>query len=120
MISPRARSTSAPKRGVSCVEGSRVWPWLCESSCMADPRIDEGVCDVDQEVHEHEPNGEDRHADLHHREVTATDGFDRELTHAVESKDLLDDDCTADEGADVDCRRRDQGEQRWPQRVAEE
>ena len=56
-------------------------------------------------------DGEDRHADLHHGKVAAADGLDRELSHAVQGEDLLDDDRTADQRADVDRRRCDQREQ---------
>src|SRR3954447_11183571 len=88
-----------------------------DGSGMSDPWVEDGVEDVDEEVHEHVAEGEDRHVTLQRDVLAPHDGVVDEEPHAVDVEDDLDDHGAADQRADVEAGDGEQREARGAQRV---
>src|ERR1700744_5348816 len=56
-------------------------PWG-EASLIADPRIDEGVEQIDDEIDQGEQSGRNHHCRLNHGEVEIGDRIQNQLAHA--------------------------------------
>src|SRR3954451_7124791 len=75
---------------------------LSESSCTAHPRIEEGVEDVDGEVHEHVADRDHGDEALDFLVLTLRDRTEELGTHPGDLEDHLDDDRAANERANVE------------------
>src|SRR5215213_6785977 len=78
---------------------------------QTDPRIEEGVDDVGEQIDEDHQDGEDERCRLHKWVVASGDGVDQKLAGPWQTEDVLDDDCAAQEIADREpeqCQRRNQ------------
>src|SRR6202034_1217786 len=95
-------------RGLSSC-GSRL---AVSGTC--DPRVQDGVEEVHQEVHEDidECHHEGHPLDL--EVVARIDGVDELGSYPVQPEQVLDDECPGDERADVEARRREHRERRGP------
>src|SRR5690606_30454355 len=69
---------------------------------MADPRVEDGVEHVHQEVDEHVAHGDDRHQALQGDVLAGDDRLVEQQPDARQREDDLDDDRAADERADVE------------------
>src|SRR5581483_1178218 len=96
---------------------STVGAGLGDCSGMADPRVEDGVEDVDEEVHDHVADREDRDVTLQCNVLATEDGVGDQESHAVDHEDVLDHDRAADERADVEASHSEQRQARRPQRV---
>src|SRR5438094_5127395 len=107
-----ARSTST---GGAVGAGSRMSGWTpaatvdwdagltrgsADGSGMADPWVEDGVEDVDEEVHGDVAERKDGDVALEGDVLTAEDGVSDEETHSVDGEDVLDHDRPTDERAD--------------------
>src|SRR5439155_13005115 len=92
---PAVGSTSPP---TSSVAGGPPPP---ASSGIADPRVEEGVGDVGEQVEQDDEGYGDHDPRQHLRIVTVGEGGDEELAHARPLEDLLGDDEAPGQGADV-------------------
>src|SRR5580698_6354801 len=90
----RARQTGAATATSSLRASSSV--------AMADPRIEHGVEQVDDEVHDDEAGGDQQHGALQNNQIARVDRADQEPPDARQSEDRLDDDGAADQPADID------------------
>src|SRR5580765_1226210 len=72
---PDGPATAAP-------ESEKISVGLDESSGIADPGVEDVVEEIDEEVDEHEADGEDHDAELHDEEVAPEDGLHGEIAHA--------------------------------------
>src|ERR1044072_2235257 len=102
-IQATAKMNSAPmgrwrRTGSALATSSRS----SSSTAMADPRIEHGVEQVDDEVHQYEARGHEQHDALQDDEVAGVDGADQEPADARQGEDGLYDQGTADQAADVD------------------
>src|SRR3954447_19768260 len=85
---------------------------LSDGSGMADPWVEDGVQDVDEEVHEHITERQDGHVALERHVLAAGDGIGDQEAHAVDHEDVLDHDRATDQGSDIesrDCQQREAG-----------
>src|SRR3954452_4750449 len=89
-----------------------------DGSGMADPWVEDGVHDVDDEVHGDVAQRQDRDVALQRDVLAAEDGIRDEEAHPVDHEDVLDHHRAADERTDVQAGHGEQREARRPQRVA--
>src|SRR5581483_11341114 len=87
---------------------------------MADPRVEHGVEQIDEEVDQHVAHCDDQHGALDHEVVADEDRLDGEAADARQGEDDLDDEGAADQPADLETGDRDEGEAGGPQGVAEQ
>src|SRR6476660_7907628 len=81
---------------------------LGSRSVIANPRIENAVDDVGDQVEHHDHDSSD-HQPCHHRIwIGCLKGVDEVGTHAVEGEDLLGHDCTAEDAAEIERHDRDQ------------
>src|SRR5262245_38410123 len=83
------RETASPARSSSSV-------------AMADPGVENGVEQVDDEVHDDEARGNQQHHALQDDEVAREDRADQQPADAGKRKDGLDDQRAANQPADID------------------
>src|SRR5262245_46228745 len=72
------------------------------SVAMTDPGVENGVEQIDDEVHDDETRGNQQHHALQHDEVTGEDRSDQQAANAGKRKDGLDDQRTTDQATDID------------------
>src|SRR5262245_25552961 len=112
MDSSTSRSSVVSISPTRAVSGGR--------SGTADPRVEHGVQEVDEEVDEHEQDGDHEDVALQLDVLTGEDRLADLLAHPRDPEDDLDDDRAADEHADVEAGDREERQARWAQRVAPE
>src|SRR5262245_55484376 len=71
-------------------------------SAMADPRVEQHVQEVDDDVDHDEGDGDDQRAALHHHQVALEDRVDQQPAHAGQREQGLDDHRPADHGGDLE------------------
>src|SRR5258706_2755501 len=76
-------------------------------SLVMNSRIEPGVKQVDQQVHEYECEGYQEHQGLSHGVVTVRDRVDEQHADTVQVKDLLGDHQTADQKRELKTDHRD-------------
>src|SRR5262249_47696411 len=88
------------------------------STDISHPWVESGVEQIDEEVDQHEADGDDDHHALDDEEVLLEDGRAEERPQPGQREDRLDDEGAADERRRVDADDRQQRERRRPQGVA--
>src|SRR5690554_3147231 len=89
-----AGSTPRGSEGGRCA-GSTAGPATapascpCRSSVIADPRVDDGVEEVDDDVHDDEADGDEQDGPLHDRVVAREDRVDEQAADAGPREDGL-------------------------------
>src|ERR1700682_1628218 len=111
IIQTMAAQNSGPNRRVRLtgLTATSV-PMLSSSVAMSDPGIEDGVEQVDNEVHQYEAAGDEQHHPLQDDEVAGVDCADKKPADPRQCKNRLDDQGSADQAADVDPGDRDQGQ----------
>src|SRR3954463_9351624 len=109
MIQTVAAQNSTPRRlpffaGAETASSARS----SSSVAMTDPGVENGVEQVDDEIHDDEARGHQQHHALQDDEIAREDRADQQPADARQRKDRLDDQCTADQAADVDAGDRHQ------------
>src|SRR5919198_3738852 len=123
-IAMSSEATHLRRRTVgSPAAGARVSAGTCPSasgSCalIADPRVEDGVKQVCDEVAEHDDDRQHEDDALHDEDVAVVDRLQQRPSYARQREDRLDDHGDADERADVQAHDGQQAEQRVGQRVA--
>src|SRR5688500_19185857 len=87
------------------------------SSGITYPRVEPGVAEIDQEVHQHEYHDDEHHQRLGHGVVIVDDGLDEELAEPVQVEYLLGDDQPAHEKCEFDADDGDHRQQRVLERM---
>src|SRR6266480_4346647 len=87
----------------------RLWARL---PFIADPRIDDGIEDVDDQVDHHDHRAAQEHRRLHHREVTEGDAFVEEAADAGPREDRLHHHGDVDHDDEVDSGQRQHRDER--------
>src|SRR5258708_34066857 len=113
MIQAIAAQNSGPSRRVR-LTGLTATSWSMPSSsvAMADPRVEDGVEHVDNEVHDHEACGDQQHHALQDDQGTGIARADKKPGDSRQSKDRFDDHRAADQSPDVDSGYRDERQRR--------
>src|SRR5690606_10026779 len=88
----RMLSSPARRRLGRALTIAAVPPVVSPASVIADPRIDEGVDQVDGQVDEHEGHGDDEDAGLDYRVVVAVDRLGQQPPDAWPGEDRFGDD----------------------------
>ena len=70
-------------------------------SLQADPRVEQGVHQVDQKIDDHNDTGDEKNNGLNHREVPLVDCKINQPTQPRKKEDLLDDDGASHELSDL-------------------
>src|SRR5437867_9110544 len=89
-------------------------------SANADPRVDEGVRDVDEDVDHHVRRRHEQHGALHERKVLGEDSADDQPPQSRAAEHGLDDDGAGQEIPELQAEDRDDRAQRVLQRVADD
>src|SRR5690606_1188738 len=105
-----SRVAAGAPPGARVAAGSRSRP--PSGAGMADPRVEDGVEHVHQEVDEHVAHRDDRHQALQGDVLAGDDRLVEQQADAGQREDHLDDDRTADERADVEAGDRQQRQAR--------
>ena len=100
--------------GVACV---RACADLRLASCPRS-RIEREIDDVDRQIDEHEPDGDDEHRSLHHGDIARQDPLVERVTHSRPGEDVLGEDRASEQETDLQTGDRDDRRQRVSQRVA--
>src|SRR5690349_11096063 len=103
MIQTIAAQNSMPSR-LPFFAGSETASSARSSSsvAMTDPGIENGVEQIDDEVHDDEARRHQQHHPLQNDKVAGEDRADQQPADAGKRKDRLDDQCAADQPADID------------------
>src|SRR5262245_41024328 len=88
-----------------------------DTSAHPDPRVDERVRDVDEEVHEHEDDGDEEDAALEHRIVAGLDGTCEPAPHSWDRKHRLGEDRAREQQPGLQADDRDDRQHRVPEDV---
>src|SRR5215813_2166312 len=119
-LRPR-RFQVAPARGASAGRAAaRTAAWtLMSGDCaaMPNPRIEDAVEHVHDEVDQDEGDRDEGDDALNHDQVAGVDRLDQQAPDARQPEDDLHDEGPAHQAADVDAEHREQGERRRLQRV---
>src|SRR5207248_3062607 len=110
------RRRTAMSIGFGATTGSA--PPSSALSLIRDPRVEDRVGKVDDEVDQDHEECADHRDGLHDGVVPPADGRDQELSRARDREHCLDDDRAADEEAELQTEDRDGREQGVPQHVA--
>ena len=114
--------------GPSACEGDRrrrsqCWPrplrHRSSRTCPSNAGVDHGVDEIGEEVDQHERGGDEQHDALGHEVLAARDRLGGELPETRDAEEVLDDDRSADEGAEVQAEDGDQRERRRAQGVSQ-
>src|SRR4051794_27876228 len=121
IIQPVAIQNSSPNRrprfaGCAATPSSMV----NSSVAMTNPGIEDGVEQIDDEVHDHEAGGDDQYHPLQDDEIAGIDRANQQPTDPRQREDRLHDNSTADQSPDIDAGYRDQSERRGLQRMYEQ
>src|SRR2546425_7665212 len=117
----RARAEpGAPARPRSARRATvvRVSTWLATTS-VPDPRVEEGVAGVHEEVHQDDHADDEQIDALDDGIVTLVDRIEEKAPHARQPEDRLEDDGAAQDLRDLDAEDRDHRDQRVLQTVLE-
>src|SRR5690606_12403590 len=87
------------------------------TSVIADPRIENAVEDVGDQIEQHDEYREYERKRLHHRYVVGVDRRDQQLSKPVHLENLLGDDGAAEDGWHAQCDHRDDRDERVAQHV---
>src|SRR5690625_5083410 len=112
LLSSRRRQRGARRTRGSGRCGSCGW-W----SVIADPRGDEPVDDVDEQVDEYERHGEEQYGALHDRVVTRRDGVDEHAAPARPGEHGFRDDRSREQRPEFEAADGEYGHERVPQGV---
>src|SRR5690606_13355489 len=85
---------------------------------IPNPRMDQGVEQVDQQIDHHERDRDKQDAALQQRVISVGDRLQDQLTHTGQGKDLLNHHRAAEEIPDLDAENRHHRDQGVPQGVA--
>src|ERR1043166_4487904 len=121
IIQPIAIQNSSPNRrprfaGCAATPSSMV----SSSVAMTNPGIEDGVEQIDDEVHDHEAGGNDQHHPLQDDEIAGIDRANQQPADPRQREDRLHDNGTADQSPDVDAGYRNERQRRWFQRMHEQ
>src|SRR6185312_5983169 len=121
IIQPVAIQNSSPNRRPRFA-GRAVTPssMVSSSVAMTNPGIEDGVEQIDDEVHDHEASGDNQHHTLQDDEVAGVDGTDQQTADSRQGKNRFHNDSATDQSTDIDAGYRDQSERRGLQRVHEQ
>src|SRR6476646_10322627 len=121
IIQPIAIQNSSPNRRRRFA-GCAVTPssMVSSSVAMTNPGIEDGVEQIDDEVHDHEAGGNQQHHPLQDDEIARVDGTDQQPTDSRQGKNRFHDDSATDQSSDIDAGDRDQSERRGLQRMHEQ
>src|SRR4051794_21352673 len=113
-IQPIAIQNKSPSRLGRRAGVAATSSWSASSSvAMANPRIENGVEQIDDEVHHHEAHGDHQHRSLQDDQIAGVDRTDQKPADSRQRKDRLDDQRAADQSADIDAGDRDQRQRGW-------
>src|SRR5258708_3510310 len=95
-VQPTAAQNSGPSRRVRpAVLTTSPSSMPSSSVAMADPRIENGIEHVDDEIHHHEAAGHEQHHALQNDEIAGVDGADQKPADPRQREDRLHDQRTA-------------------------
>src|SRR5262252_9138780 len=94
--------------------------WTAIGLPVADARVEPRVGEIDDEVHHHEPEGDEEHEGLHHGIVAMGDRVDHETPHAVQGEHRLRDHEAADEERELRADQGDDGQHGVAEGVADD
>src|SRR5829696_1882934 len=95
-----------------------VWTSTTSSADMANPWIEDGVQEVDEEVHQDEAQRDDDDDTLHDEEVLLEDRRADDPAETGQREDLLDHERPTDQRGDAQAEDGQERERRRPQRMA--
>ncbi len=121
-----ARNSVSTSRTVMGDPPSRA---ACSTRCLlpaadstrsgtGDPRVKDRVEEIHEEVDHHVYEGDDERHSLDRQVVALVDRVDELVADPVQAEEVLDDEGSGYEGADVETRRGEHGERRRPQSVS--
>src|SRR5712675_1632178 len=118
---PIAAQNSGPSRrprfaGCAWIPSSSV----SSSVAMTNPGVENGVEQIDDEVHDDEAGSDQKHHALQDDEVARTDRTDQKPADSGQREHRLDNDGAADQPADIDAGDRHQRQRRRLQRMHEQ
>src|SRR5882757_11107002 len=118
---PIAAQNSGPSRrprfaGCAWIPSSSV----SSSVAMADPGVENGVEQIDDEVHDDEACGDQQHYALQDDEIARADRADQKPADSREGEHCFNDNSAADQAADIDAGDRHQRQRRRLQRMHEQ
>src|SRR5262245_53188153 len=87
----------------------------CPSRLVLDAWVEHHVHQIDQEIYEHDDDGDEHHQVLHDRVVTPADGLDEEACHAGDVEYRLGDDQSTNQERSLDADDRDHRQHRIAQ-----
>src|SRR5882672_1290641 len=117
-IHPMAAQNSGPSLRPRFTGWARISSSSASSSvAMADPGVEDGVEQIDDEVHDHEARGDQKHHALQNDEIARRNRADQEPADSRQREDCLDNDSAADQPADIDSGDCHQCERRRLQRM---
>src|SRR5258705_13750022 len=117
---PRARMASTARIAAPSIAPrwrARRRPMPGPPSPEADARVGEGIGDVDENIDEHVPGGDEQHAALHERKVLGEDAADDEPAEPGAAEDGLHDHGAGEEIAELETEDGDDRDQRVLERV---
>src|SRR5690554_2728954 len=84
------------------------------ASAIADPRVEQGIGEVHQQVHDDEDHGDEQHGALHQRGVLRADGVHYQPPDAGPGEDRLRENGAAQQAAELQADDRDYGQHGVP------
>ena len=81
-------------------------------------RVDDGIGQVDQEIHRHHHGGQEQHHVLDHHQIAVGDGLEDQAAEAGQEEDVLDDDGAGQEVGELQAHDGDDRDHGVPQHVA--
>src|SRR5438876_11849593 len=104
---------AAQNSGPSLRPRFKGWARISSSSvsssvAMADPGVEDGVEQIDDEVHDDEAGGDQQHHPLQDDEIARGNRADQEPADSRQREDCLDNESAADQPADIDSGDRHQ------------
>src|SRR5690554_5743683 len=102
-MTTRARMTTVPMMtlGLRRMRFSVRLVGVARALGIADPRVQERVTEVDEQVHEREDGGQHQHGALHHYQLAGPDGGDDERAHPRPREHGLHHDGATQQGAEL-------------------
>src|SRR3954451_7586790 len=111
-IQPSASQNRFPVRRVRLTGLTIAVSMPMSSTAMANPRIEHGVTQIDNEIHQHEAAGDEQHHALQDDQVAGVERADQQPADPRQRKNRLHDQGPADQPADIDSGDGDQRQRR--------
>src|SRR5689334_16285422 len=107
-----AIQNSVPTRRLRLIGLTATVSMPRSSVAMTDPRIEHGIEQVDDEIHDDEAPGHEQHHALQDDQVAGVDRADQQTAEPGQGKNRLHDDGAADQPPDIDPGDGDKGKRR--------